>query len=79
MPMAYVLINCDLGYEKETINRLKELAEITEVYGVYGVYDVLVKVKADTMDRVKEIITWNIRRIDKIRSTLTLIEIEGQH
>ena len=79
MPTAYVLINCDLGHEVETINTLKELTEITEVYGVYGVYDVLVKVKADTLDKVKEIITWNIRRIDKIRSTLTLIEIEGQH
>ena len=32
----------------------------------------------DTMDKLKETITWRIRRTDKIKSTLTLIVIEGQ-
>jgi hypothetical protein len=30
------------------------------------------------MDKLRETITWHVRRIDKVRSTLTMIEIEGQ-
>jgi DNA-binding Lrp family transcriptional regulator len=45
---------------------------------VYGAYDILVKVNAETIDTLKETITWHLRRIDKIKSTLTLMVIEGQ-
>jgi DNA-binding Lrp family transcriptional regulator len=78
MPTAYVLINCDLGSEEEIIREVKKLPEIIEVSGVYGVYDIVVKIKSDTMDRLRETITWHVRRIDKVRSTLTMIVIEGQ-
>jgi len=44
-----------------------------EAYMVYGVYDVVAKVEADTMDKLKEIITWHVRRLDKVRSTLTML------
>jgi DNA-binding Lrp family transcriptional regulator len=78
MPTAYVLINCDLGSEEEIIRELKKLPESVEVSGVYGVYDIIAKIRADTMDRLRETITWHVRRIDKVRSTLTMIVIEGQ-
>lgn len=78
MPTAYVLINCDLGSEEEIINELKKLPELIEVSGVYGVYDIIAKVRSDSMERVRETITWHVRRIDKVRSTLTMIVIEGQ-
>jgi DNA-binding Lrp family transcriptional regulator len=78
MPTAYVLINCDLGSEEEIIREVKKLPEIIEVSGVYGVYDIVVKIKSDTMDKLRETITWHVRRIDKVRSTLTMIVIEGQ-
>jgi DNA-binding Lrp family transcriptional regulator len=77
MPTAYVLINCDLGSEDEIIRQLKRLPEIIEVSGVYGVYDIILKVRGDTMDKLRETITWYVRRIDKVRSTLTMIVIEG--
>ena len=78
MPTAYVLINCDLGSEEEIIREVKKLSEVIEVSGVYGVYDIVVKIKSDTMDKLRETITWHVRRIDKVRSTLTMIVIEGQ-
>jgi hypothetical protein len=28
------------------------------------------------MDRLKEIVTWKVRRLDKVRSTLTMIVVE---
>ncbi|NOJ28099.1 MAG: AsnC family transcriptional regulator [Nitrososphaera sp.] len=78
MPTAYVLINCDLGSEEEIINQLKKLPGTVEVSGVYGVYDIIAKVKSDSMENLREAITWQVRKIDKVRSTLTMIVIEGQ-
>ena len=78
MSIAYVLINCDLGSEEEIINEIKKIPEVVEAYGVYGVYDIIIKVQSDSMEKLREIITWKIRRIEKVRSTLTMIVIEGQ-
>jgi DNA-binding Lrp family transcriptional regulator len=78
MPTAYVLINCDLGSEEEILKELRKLPEVIEVSGVYGVYDIILKITSDTMDKLRETITWHVRRIDKVRSTLTMIVIEGQ-
>lgn len=78
MPTAYVLINCDLGSEEEILRELRKLPEVIEVSGVYGVYDIILKIKSETMDKLRETITWHVRRIDKVRSTLTMIVIEGQ-
>ena len=78
MPTAYVLINCDLGSEESIIGELKKSSQTVEVNGVYGVYDIVAKVRADTMEKLRETITWQVRKIDKVRSTLTMIIIEGQ-
>lgn len=78
MAAAYVLINCEYGSEEEIMKELKELPELTEIYQAYGSYDLIAKISADTIDKLKEAITWHIRRTDKIKSTLTLIAIEGQ-
>jgi len=78
MPTAYVLINCDLGSEDDIIKELKKLPEVVEVSGVFGVYDIIVRIRSDSMDKLREVVTWNVRRIDKVRSTLTMMVIEGQ-
>lgn len=78
MAVAYVLINCELGSEQTVINQVKQIAEVKEVRGVFGAYDILVKIETASVERLREIITWKIRKIDKIRSTLTLMGIEGQ-
>lgn len=78
MPTAYVLLNCDLGSESEIIKKIRQVPEVIEVSGVFGVYDIIVRISSDDMDKLREIITWNIRKIDKVRSTLTMIVIEGQ-
>ena len=77
MPLAFVLINAEIGGEQEVIKALKTIKNVKEAHLVYGVYDIVAKVGAETMDKLKEIITWNIRRLDKVRSTLTMITMEG--
>jgi len=77
MATGYVLINCELGYEEAIIQELKGLG-VKEVQGIFGAYDIIAKVESDTVEKLRETITSEIRKIDKIRSTLTLMEIEGQ-
>ena len=78
MASAFVLINTELGTENEVLEQLRKIDAVKESYIVYGVYDIVAKVTADTMEKLKEIVTWNVRRLDKVRSTLTMILIEGQ-
>ena len=78
MATAYVLINCELGSEESIIRELKNLDSVIEVHGTFGAYDILAKIESSTVDVLRETITWKIRKIDQIRSTLTLMGIEGQ-
>jgi len=78
MAIAYVLINCELGFEESIIQQLSNLDGVTEVNGTFGAYDILAKIESSTVEVLREIITWKIRKMDKIRSTLTLMGIEGQ-
>ena len=78
MASAFVLINTELGTENEVLEQLRKIDAVEESYIVYGVYDIVAKVTADTMEKLKEIVTWKVRRLDKVRSTLTMILIEGQ-
>ena len=78
MAEAYVLINCEIGSEEKVIEELKTIDGVNEVHGTFGAYDILAKVESDQVETLRETITWKIRKIDKIRSTLTLMGIEGQ-
>ena len=78
MAEAYILINCEIGSEEEVITALKNVDGIKEVNGTFGAYDILDKIESPQVEDLRETITWKIRKIDKIRSTLTLMGIEGQ-
>ena len=78
MATAYVPINCELGSEEEIIKQLKNLEGVIEVHVTFGAYDILAKIESSTVEMLRETITWKIRKIEKIRSTLTLMGIEGQ-
>ena len=49
-----------------------------EVHGTFGAYDILSKVESGKLKHFERTITWKIRKIPKIRSTLTLMGVEGQ-
>jgi len=78
MAEAYILINCETGSEEQVINALKNIDSVKEVHGTFGAYDILAKIESPEVEDLRETITWKIRKIDKIRSTLTLMGIEGQ-
>ena len=83
MPTAYVLINSDLGTDESIISKIKEiLKDEKEVefttQGVYGIYDIVLKISSDNTDILRNIITYKIRKINKVQSTLTMMVIEQQ-
>lgn len=73
---AIVLINTDAGGEEEVYERLKSMKEVSEAYIVYGVYDIVAKVDAQDMEALKNFISSTIRKLPKVRSTLTMIIME---
>ncbi len=77
MPKALVLINAELGHETTLVNELKKTPNVTEVYAVYGVYDVIIKVEADSMEKLREAIATKLRRLGGVKSTLTMVIVEG--
>jgi DNA-binding Lrp family transcriptional regulator len=76
MPKAFVLMNAELGSEDAIVGELKRLDGVNEVYQVYGVYDIVAQVESDTMEKVKETITWKLRKLNGVKSTLTMIVME---
>ena len=78
MAQAFVLINCELGSEEEIISKLKTFSDVKEVQGTFGAYDIIVMISSETVEKIRETISWKIRKIEKIRSTLTLTKVEGQ-
>jgi len=77
MPMAFVMINTELGSEKEVLDEVRKIDEVKESYIVYGIHDISAKIGADTMDKLDEIVT-KVRNLDKIQATVTLILIERE-
>lgn len=78
MKKAYVLINCNLGSEQDILETLRSLSSVKEAHGTFGAYDIIAEVIADSTDKLREEITWKIRKLPYIRATLTLTGIEGQ-
>ena len=76
MPKAYILMNVESGSEDTVLQELKTVPEVEKAYFSYGVYDIIAKVKAETMDQLKEIISRKMRPLPGVKSTLTLISVE---
>ena len=83
MPIAYVLINSDLGTDITIITKIKEILAGRDdvqyqIQGVYGVYDIIIKLSSASSDVLRSIITNDIRKINNIQSTLTMTVIEKE-
>jgi len=80
MPIAYVLINSELGTDVDVISQIKKIFEgekisSFEILGVYGVFDIVIKISADD-EKLRNLITNKIRKIKQVQSTLTMMVIE---
>jgi len=67
-----MLISCDVGEENSIYLKLKEIPEIKDCTITYGSYDIVAKFETDTSEEMNAVISSKIRRLEKIRSTITL-------
>ena len=74
MTDAYVMLNCELGAEAEIIEKLRDLENVVDVFETIGTHDMLVKLQAENFEKIREIVSWSIQKMDKVRSTATLIK-----
>jgi DNA-binding Lrp family transcriptional regulator len=73
MTSAFLFINAEFLFIEDVINKLKEVPEIVDVYEVQGIYDIIARVNSDTEEKLKELVSERIRRIDRITGTVTVI------
>jgi DNA-binding Lrp family transcriptional regulator len=73
MTSAFLFINSEFLFTEEVGNKLKEIPEIVDIYIVQGLYDIIAKVKSNTEEELKELVSKRIRKVDKITGTVTVI------
>lgn len=72
MPTAIVLLKTDRKRVTRTAETLLELRDVSEVYSVSGRYDLLVDIRADSVDRIESVITDQVLKTDGILDSETM-------
>jgi len=72
MEKAYMLISCEIGEEHSLYAQLQQIPEVKSCLITYGSYDIVAEFEAQTPEELNSIITSKIRKLEKIRSTITL-------
>jgi DNA-binding Lrp family transcriptional regulator len=73
---AFVLVNTDPSFMDDVCQELLAIDGVLEAHMLYGAVDIIAIVKSDTMKELKDILAWKIRKIEKIRSSQTLIAMD---
>ena len=73
MISAVVLLNTDLDSQDRVLESLKMVEGVEEAHALYGVYDFLVKVKAVSVEELKNITRFKIKQVSGVNSSLTLM------
>lgn len=77
MPIAYVLVNAEVGKIREILNEIRKIEGVAEAYSVTGPYDLVVKLDAERFEKVAEAVTKQLHKIGGIKNTMTLFAFKG--
>ncbi len=76
MISAIVLVNTEPQSQDQALKNIKVLEGVEEAHELYGgVYDLIVKIKASSIEKLKDITRLGIRRVDGVLSSLTLMVV----
>ena len=78
MPTAFVFITTEPASMPEVLKEVRAVEGVEEAEMVYGIYDIVAKVKTETMDNLKQIITFKIRMLTNVLTTQTLLVIRQE-
>jgi DNA-binding Lrp family transcriptional regulator len=76
MPIAYVLIDADVGKIGGILQELRKIEGVAEAYSVAGPHDIVVKVQSTKFEEVAQTVTQRIHKIAGVKNTLTLFAFE---
>jgi len=71
---AYVLLTTDIGCEQAVCKIIKSIPEVKNAYILHGAYDLIIDIETKNLNCLKEVIQKRIRSMEKVRSTITMIE-----
>ena len=78
MTSAFLLITVEFPFKDDVMTKLRDMPEIVDVYRVQGMYDIIAKVELDNEERLKELVSEHIRKIEQITGTVTIIIAQGK-
>ncbi|MDH3766149.1 MAG: Lrp/AsnC ligand binding domain-containing protein [Nitrosopumilus sp.] len=79
MSLAYILLQCDEGTEKEVLDEIKQIDEVKEAQETFGPYDAVIKIESNSPQEIKQVFNEKIHGLYGIRSSLTLLEEFDNH
>jgi DNA-binding Lrp family transcriptional regulator len=71
--LAFIMMNVKVGTDKDVVARLRKVKGVRAVYEVYAVYDVVAIAEAATMEELNQLVNSEIRKIEEITSTNTIL------
>ena len=78
MPIAFVFINTVPKFMSQVLEEIKKMEGVEEAKMVYGNYDIVAKLKTETMDKLKQTVSSQIRITNKVLATQTTIVIRQE-
>ena len=72
MHKGFVLLDCDLGAEEFIVEELKQIPQVSHAYITFGAYDIIAEINADKREDFDETVSFKIRRLTRVISTMTL-------
>jgi len=71
MVEAIVLVQVKVGMSSAVAEAVGEIGEVSEAYVVTGPYDVIVRVEADSLDELGQLVASRIQAVEGVSRTLT--------
>ena len=76
MPLAWVLISCEPGRERDVYVHLLSMPTVSEVSVVYGELDLVARIDFNDEKEMATTLIVDMRTVGGIRKTETLIAVE---
>ena len=73
MIAAFVLVNCHFPFDTGIMHEISKMPSVTNVYRTEGRYDLVVKINAETEDKLRNMISRDVNAIHGVDATLTMI------
>ncbi len=73
MVSAVVLVSTNIGEAKQVLQNIKQMEGVEEAHALWGIYDLIVKIKANSIDRLKDLIKLGLRQFAGVSNVLTLM------